>query len=59
MELCRCNLREDPAPLADHPVPSEVRNSQVFLGRLALLEWPVPPSHPTPTPTPEEGIMGQ
>lgn len=56
----RCKVREDPAPAGvGHTGLTEVGNSQVLLGRLARLRWPVPPSRPTPTPTPEDRIMGQ
>ena len=33
-------------PGVNHTVLSGVGNSQVFLGRHVLLEWPTPPSHP-------------
>lgn len=60
LSLHRCKVREDPAPAGvDHTGLTEVGNSQVLLGRLARLRWPVPPSRPTPTPTPEDRIMGQ
>lgn len=60
LSLRRCHLREDPAlPGVDHHVCSGEGTSQASWERPALLGWPGPASHPTPTPAPEEGIMGQ
>lgn len=48
--LLGCHLREDHfPPNSDCTVISEVGDSWQFLGRLVLHEWPLRPSHPTPT----------